>query len=131
MEMIYYPSEETVKAEIRAGEPILLLVSYDGGEAIVAPLDEAVEHYILLKKVGRKETEIDNYFRLVVDHDGADWTFVCPSNYKQIPDKARRIAQFYKDGFAIIPQALQTLGCLVGIDIPKRYRRHFDIMSGK
>lgn len=129
MEIIKYPSAETVNAEISAGEPILLLVSYDGERVIAAPIDDAVEHYILLKKAGFDERDIDKYFRVVLDPDGADWTFVCPGDYKHITDKSKRIAAFYKDGFAVIPRALQALGCMVGIDIPKRYRRHFDIMS--
>lgn len=131
MELMKYPSCQAVDAEIQLGEPLLLLVAYNGATAIVAPIDEAVEHSILLQKVGIGEQNIDRYFRLVVDRDGADWTFVCPGNYKGIEDKARRLGAFYRDGFAIIPEALRMLGYLVGIDIPKRYRRHFDIMSGK
>lgn len=46
--------------------------------------------------------ELDRYFRIVVDQDGADWTFVCPVNYKNISNKEKRIMEFYKDGIAVI-----------------------------
>jgi hypothetical protein len=62
--------------------------------------------------------DIDKYFRLVLDDTEADWTFVCPPDYRSIPGKRRRITQFYLDGFAAISQALQSLGLLVGIHIP-------------
>ena len=65
------------------------------------------------------------------DDTAADWTFVCPSNYRGIPDKQRRIAEFYKDGFWCISQALAEIGYFVELRIPKRYRRHFDSMSGR
>lgn len=129
MEWMMYPTKEAVLAEIHACEPILLLVAFDASRAIAAPIDEAVEHHILLARSGFDQRDIDKYFRVVVDGEGADWTFVCPPDYKNMTDKTRRIAEFYKDGFATIPLALKDLGCFVGIDIPKRYRRHFDIMS--
>lgn len=128
MEKIYYPDENTVKEAMQADDPLLLLVSHDGSRLIVSPIDEAGEHIILLRLAGFRDTDLDKYFRLVVNKDGADWTFVCPLNYQDIKDKSRRIQQFYKDGFAVIPTALHELGYLVGIDIPRRYRRHIDMM---
>ncbi len=128
MEKIYYPDENTVKEAMQADDPLLLLVSHDGSRLIVSPIDEAGEHIILLRLAGFRDTDLDKYFRLVVNKDGTDWTFVCPSNYQDIKDKSRRIQQFYKDGFAVIPTALHELGYLVGIDIPRRYRRHIDMM---
>ena len=52
MEVIKYPSVQAVNAEIEENGPLLVLVSYDGKRTIVAPIDEAMEHYILLKKAG-------------------------------------------------------------------------------
>lgn len=129
MNITKYPSPEALDAAINHHEPLLVVISFDGESAIAAPLDEAVEHHILLSKAGIKSTEIDRYFRIVLDEDGADWTFVCPPDYKGIGDKTWRIREFYKDGFAIIPQATSALGYMVGIDIPRRYRRHFDMIS--
>ena len=86
---------------------------------------------ILLEKVGIDSREIDKYFRIVLDNEGADWTFVCPPDYKNIEDKQRRITAFYKDGFAAISEVLSGLGLMVGINIPKRYRRHFDYMMSE
>lgn len=129
MTLIPYPSAEAVEAAKAAEEPLLVLVAFDGGEALVSPLDEAVEHTILLTRLQRSPLEIDRYFRIVLDSEGADWTFVCPPDYRGIRDKRRRIEAFYRDGFACIPLALQALGYLVGIQIPRRYRRHFALLG--
>lgn len=131
MNIIKYPSETDVNNAVNRKEPLLILISFDGERVIMSHIDEAVEHHILLLKAGFSDKEIDKYFRLVLDSDGADWTFVCPPDYKSISDKTRRIRQFYKDGFAVISDVLQELGFMVGINIPRRYRRHFDYMNVK
>lgn len=126
MTFLKYPTPADVDAAIAAHEPLLLLVPFDGGEAIISHMDEAVEHHILLQKAGKSPLDIDKYFRVVMDDEGADWTFICPPDYKGILDKTRRISEFYKDGFTAISDALRQIGWLVGINIPKRYRRHLD-----
>lgn len=131
MTIIKYPSENEVNAAIAEKEPMLVLISFDGRTAIISQIDEAMEHHILLAKAGFPSTDIDKYFRIVLDEDGADWTFVCPPDYKGISDKQRRITAFYKDGFAVISDTLAQLGFMVGINIPKRYRRHFDYMMSE
>ena len=128
MEKLYYPDEAGVREAMQADDPLLLLVSHDGKRLIVSPIDEAGEHIILLRLAGFDDNDLDEYFRVVLNQDGADWTFVCPAGYQNITDKSRRIQQFYKDGFTMIPAALRELGYLVGIDIPRRYRRHIDMM---
>lgn len=115
---------------MQADEPLLVLIAHDGSKVILGSIDDSPEHYILLKQTGSSELEIDRYYRIVLDKSGADWTFVCPSDYKGITDKQHRITQFYKDGFSVIPHVLSDLGYVVGINIPTRYRRHFDIMAG-
>lgn len=129
MNIIKFPSDEGVNKAISADERLLAAISFDGKTAIVSQIDEAVEHHILLMKSGFRDTDIDKFFRIVVDKSGADWTFVCPPDYKNIPYKDKRIEAFFKDGFAVISDFLYSIGYLVGINIPKRYRRHFDIMS--
>lgn len=129
MEIIRYPSEEEVRKAMAADEPLLALISFDGKRAIMSHVDEAVEHHILLMKTGFKDTDIDRYFRIVLDKSGADWTFVCPPDYKNIPFKDKRIEAFYKDGFAVISEFLHSIGYLVGINIPKRYSRHMSVLS--
>lgn len=135
MKIIYYPAQDDVTTARGAGEPLLLLVSFDEETAIVAPIDEAVEHHILLERAGKAgliegdSRHIDRYFRAVVNEDGADWTFVCPSDYRGITDKVRRISAFYRDGFAALSHALLELGLMVGIDIPRRYRRHMNMLG--
>ena len=126
MNIIKYPSENAVNRAISEKEPMLMLISFDGKTAIISQIDEAFEHNILLTKAGFPSTDIDKYFRIVLDEDGADWTFVCPPDYKPITDKQSMIKAFYKDGFTVISDALSELGFLVGINIPNRYRRYFD-----
>ncbi len=131
MKLIYYPSKEEVERYYGTDETMMMLVAFDGESAVVAPSVETFEHHTLLAQVEIRETEIDKYFRIVFDNTAADWTFVCPSNYRGISDKQKRIAEFYKDGFRLISQALAEIGYFVELRIPKRYRRHFDIMSGR
>ncbi len=130
MTIIKYPDELEFENAVNTDEPLLVLVSYDGETVIASQIDEAVEHHILLRKVGFPDTDIDKYFRLVVDHEGADWTFVCPSDYSTVTRKEKRIEEYFKDGMRIIPEGLKAIGYDVPINIPKRYRRHFDIMNG-
>lgn len=129
MNIIYYPDKDNVTDAMSHDEPLLVLVSFDGEQLIVSQIDEAVEHHILLSKAGFSDTDIDKYFRLVVDKSGADWTFVCPPDYSSVTRKDKRIEEFFKDGMRIIPKALQQLGYDVPVEMPKRYRRHFDMMG--
>ena len=129
MNIIKYPSEEEVNKAMAADEPLLAVISFDGQTAVMSQIDDAVEHNILLMKNGYKDTDIDKFFRIVLDKSGADWTFICPPDYKNIQFKDKRIESFYKDGFAIISDFLHSIGYLVGINIPKRYRRHLDVLS--
>lgn len=129
MKLIKYPSDEAVNKAMIADEPLLILISFDGKTAIMSQVDEAVEHHILLMDVGYKDTDIDKFFRIVLDRSGADWTFVCPPDYKNIPFKDKRIEAFYKDGFSVISDFLHSIGYLVGINIPKRYSRHLNTLG--
>jgi hypothetical protein len=125
----YYPDEAHVNEAIRVDDPLLMLVSYDGEEILLANIDDVFEHVILLKKLDYKETDIDKYFRIVLNREGADWTFVCPSNYRGISDKEKRIETFYNDGIDQISKAIQVIGYDVQIQIPQRYRRHFNMLE--
>ena len=129
MNLIKYPSDEAVSKAMAADEPLLILISFDGKTAIMSQIDEAVEHHILLMDVGFKDTDIDKFFRIILDRSGADWTFVCPPDYKNIPFKDKRIEAFYKDGFSVISDFLHSIGYLVGINIPKRYSRHLNTLG--
>lgn len=129
MTITKYPSAEAVEAAMQHDEPLLAAITFDGETAMIAPLDDAVEHHVLLSKTGYQSTDIDKFFRIVFDRSGADWTFVCPPDYKSIPFKERRIEAFYKDGFAEIAAFLHSVGYIVGINIPKRYRRHLDMLT--
>ena len=131
MNIIKYPSEEAVNKAMAANEPLLALISFDGETAIMSQIDEAMEHHILLANAGFKDTDIDKFFRIVLDRSGADWTFICPLDYKNIQYKDKRIEAFYKDGFSVISNFLHSIGYLVGIDIPKRYRRHLYVLNNE
>ena len=130
MNITKYPNEQDFDNAVKADEPLLVLISFDGDTVIASQIDEAVEHNILLRKVKGSDADIDKYFRLVVDGEGADWTFVCPPDYSSITHKDKRIEEFFKDGMRIIPKALKEIGYDVPVTIPKRYRRHFDFMNG-
>jgi hypothetical protein len=128
VKIIRYDDVFSVDDAVRDGELMFAVILFDGSEAIVCHADEAGEHYILLQKAGRNGTDIDKYFRIVFDAEGADWTFVCPEDYKNISDKTHRIAQFYKDGFKIISEFMKIFGYFGDINIPKRYRRHLKFL---
>jgi hypothetical protein len=129
MQVIKYPSELEVDNAILEDEPLLILISFDGETVIMSHIDEAVEHHILLLKVGFKDTDIDKYFRLVYTSQGSDWTFVCPTDYKNISIKETRIERFYNDGFTIITETLKQLHLNPEIEIPRRYRRHLNLLK--
>ncbi|MGN0551987.1 MAG: hypothetical protein ACI4I1_01305, partial [Oscillospiraceae bacterium] len=67
MNIIYYPDESNVTGAMKRDEPLLVLISFDGEQVIVSQIDEAVEHHILLRLAGFPDTDIDKYFRLVVN----------------------------------------------------------------
>ncbi|MCL2402414.1 MAG: hypothetical protein FWC90_07210 [Oscillospiraceae bacterium] len=124
-----YSEHENLDAAMQNGEPMLAVISFDGKQAYMGHIDECIEHHILLTKAGLSSTDIDKYFRIIFDSDCADWTFICPPDYKSITDRTRRIAAFYKDGFAVISAFMVELGLLADIKIPKRYRRHIDALQ--
>lgn len=131
MNVLKYPNEQEFDNAVNADEPLLVLISFDGEEVIASQIDDAMEHTILLRLAKNSDKDIDKYFRLVVDHEGADWTFVCPPDYSSITRKEKRIEEFFKDGMRVIPKALKAMGYNVPVSIPKRYRRHFNIMNGE
>lgn len=128
MEIIHYNDYSSVETAVKNNEPLMAVIAFDGSKAYVCHLDDGVEHHILLMKVGYKGTEIDQFYRIIFDKDGADWTFICPPDYKGIPYRDKRIKQFYRDGISTISEFLSEFGYLCDIQIPKRYKRHLDAM---
>ena len=128
MNITKFNNYETVENAIKNDEPLMAVISFDGSQAYVSHLDDGVEHHILLQKVGHSGTEIDGFFRIIFDKDGADWTFICPPEYKNIPYKSKRIKAFYRDGISTISEFLSEMGYFCDIKIPKRYKRHFSAM---
>ena len=125
----YYGSDMENKEFVNHdSEPLMAVISHDGTDAVVSLLDEGCEHHLLLAKALNKYN-IDEYFRIIFDHEGADWTFVCPPQYKGIANKEKRISQFFNDGVDTITEFLKQIGYDVPINIPKRYRRHMDYLS--
>lgn len=124
-----YPDPDTVNEYIRKKEPLLIAISFDGETALIAHLEDSFEHHILLAHFEIKQTDIDKYFRIVADDESAEWTFVCPPDYRGIKDRKRRITQFYNDGITAISKVLADIGYFSDITIPKRYRRHFDALG--
>ena len=130
MDIEFFPDKASVEKLLLANEPVLVLISFDGKQMLVGDIDEYMEPHLLLLAAGLDDRDIDKFFRFVADGEGADWTFVCPPDYKNIPFKDKRIEAFYKDGFSVISEFLHSIGYLVGINIPKRYSRHLDVLSG-
>ncbi len=128
MEIIEFNDYATVATAKAKDEPLMAVIAFDGSKAYVCHLDDGVEHHILLMKVGYTGTEIDKFFRIIFDQEGADWTFICPPDYKNIKYRAKRIKQFYKDGISAISEFLADFGYLCDIKIPKRYSRHLNAM---
>ena len=128
MQINRYAEHIDLAATLSAGEPMLAVISFDGTQAHMGHVDECLEHHVLLAKLGLSSLDIDKYFRIVFDSSGADWTFICPPDYKGIADRTRRIAAFYRDGFTAISEFMAELGLLVDIRIPTRYRRHIDAL---
>ena len=131
MEIQKYPNEQDFDYAVKADEPIFVLISFDGEEVIASQADDALDFRLLLRFVKNSDKDIDKYYRLVVDHEGADWTFVCPPDYSSITRREKRIEEFFKDGMRVIPKVLKAMGYDVPVSIPKRYRRHFNIMNGE
>ena len=94
MEIIEYNDYESVKNAREKDEPLMAVISFDCSKAYVCHIDDGVEHHILLMKVGYKGTETDEFFRIIFDKDGADWTFICPPDYKNITYKSKRIKHY-------------------------------------
>ena len=130
MAIQYYPDKSRIDESIKNDDPWLVLVSFCGERIIIGNIDDTFEHHILLKSAGYPETDLAQYFRIVVNKAGADWTFVCPSGYQNIRDRERRIEQFYKDGIDVISNALKEILYDEQINIPTRYRRHFNELGG-
>lgn len=128
MEIIQYNEYSNVETAVKNNEPLMAVIAFDGSKAYVCHLDDGMEHHILLMKEGYSGTEIDQFFRIIFDKDSADWTFICPNNYKGITYRDKRIKQFYRDGISTISEFLAEFGYLCDIQIPKRYKRHFDAM---
>lgn len=129
VQFMYYPDQETVEKAMQVDDPIVLLVRHDFSKIILSNIDDAGEHIILIRLTNHKESELDHFFRVIVNNEGADWTFVCPSGYKNIGNREHRISEFYKDGISTITKALALIHYNVEISIPKRYRRHLEILG--
>ncbi|MBR6399797.1 MAG: hypothetical protein IKS17_01055 [Firmicutes bacterium] len=123
---IYSEQNEDI---LSTNEPKLALISYSGETAVIGLLDEGVEHHILLEKAGLDSRSLDKYFRIIFDDETADWTFVCPVDYKGITNREKRIKAFYNDGFTAISHFLSEIDYFCDINIPKRYRRHFNALG--
>ena len=110
MEIIkYYGTDEECKDFINHDtEPLMAVIAHDGTHAVVSLLDEGCEHHLLLANALDKYN-IDEYFRIIFDIEGADWTFVCPPDYQGIANKEKRIESFFGDGVDVITEFLNQI----------------------
>lgn len=129
LQIKYMPNEIAIQNARVVDDPLLMLISHEGNVVIIGNIDIYGEHLILLKIAGWEENHLDEFFRVIVNNEGADWTFVAPQNYKNISGREKRIETFYNDGIAVITNILKELKFNSEINIPKRYRRHLEIFS--
>lgn len=87
MKILKYPDECEFDTAVSADEPLLVLISFDGEEIIASQIDDAVQDCVLLRRVKGSDRDIDRYFRLVANHEGADRTFVCPPTTAALPER--------------------------------------------
>ena len=129
--MIYrkHPDAKTVDMHIAKKEPLLIAISFDGEKVLISHIDDSVEHHILLAHFDEPPQDMDKYFRIAVDAESADWTFVCPPDYRGITDRKHRITAFYNDGITAASRVLADIGYFSDIRIPKRYRWHLDAIG--
>lgn len=125
MEMIWLNNENKLPTD----EPLIAAIKHDEEHAIVALLDDGFEHSVLLRKVLGTDEDLDLYYRIIFNQEGADWTFVCPNDYKDITVKEKRIEEFYKEGYRTISRFLRQIQYPEVIEIPKRYRRHMNYIT--
>jgi hypothetical protein len=118
MELKWLGGESILPTE----EPLIIAIAIDESHAVIGLLDEGVEHAVMLRKVLGTDKDIDKYYRIVVDEDGADWTFVCPVDYKNIANKEKRIHTFYNDGIDAIVKLLRQIGYPEEITIPNKIK---------
>lgn len=122
MKIKSFPSDSEINRAREFDDPILAVISFDGESAIEAPADVVYEHHRLLQAVGQSFDDVDKYFRIVFDRTDADWTFVCPQNYKNIELESERIITFYRDGIDAIKRFLKESNYSSSIMISKQYR---------
>ena len=124
----YYGSDETKTEFINHdSEPLMAVIAHDRSHAVVSLLDEGCEHHLLLAKALDKYN-IDEYFRIIFDNEGADWTFVCPPNYKNITNKEKRITEFFNDGVDAITDFLKQIGYDVWITTRYPTKKNISIL---
>ena len=121
--MEYRFLNDNSKKAIEENEPVLILVPFDDEVVLIGHIDDAVEHHILLSKLGYNSLDIDKYYRIIADKDGVNWTFVCPSDYMNIQNRDKRLDSFYNNGETAILDVVKHLGLSTEINIPKRYQR--------
>ena len=129
MQIVAIPNQKRIDESKRNDDPLLALVSFDDERIIVGNIDDCLEHHILLKMAGLPEADLKKYFRIIVNKSGASWTYVCPGTYLGIKNREFRLKKHYENGIDEITKALKLLDYDVPIDIPQRYRRHFNALG--
>jgi hypothetical protein len=129
MHIINFPNKKRINESIKLNDPLLMLISFDGATIIIGNIDDCMEHHILLKNAGLTEGDLEKYFRIIVNKSEASWTYVCPSSYLNIKNREQRLKKYYENGIDKIEEALKSINYDVPINIPQRYRRHFDALK--
>ncbi|HRR76558.1 MAG TPA: hypothetical protein P5191_07065 [Ruminococcus sp.] len=117
MNIIRYPSAEAINEAVRRDSRLIAAISHDGSSAVVAPIEEAGEHSLLLVLSGHTDTNVKNFFKIQFNSTSADWDFTCPAGYRAIPDSSQRTSAYYNDGLRKIPEFLVMFGYFSKLNI--------------
>lgn len=111
-------------------ETLIMIIPFEDNKQNVhiGLVDEFPEHHILIQEAGLHFSNIDTFFRIILDKESATWTCVCPKDYKGIRDKIKMSERYYKDGMSIISNVIAHLGYQKTIKIPDRYLRAIDAL---
>lgn len=109
---------------------LIMIIPFEDNKQniFIGLVNEFPEHHILIQEAGLHFSNIDKFFRIILDNESATWTCVCPKDYKGIRDLIKMSERYYNDGMAAISNAITRLGYQKTISIPDRYLRAIDAL---
>ena len=126
MQIYKYTEHEDLEAAIQKGDLMIAVISFDRNQAYMATLTNAWNTIFCLQRPGcQAPISISGSYLTMTGRTGRLYVLRI---IKNITDRTRRVAVFYKDGFTAISAFMAELGLLLDIRMPKRYRHHMDAL---